>query len=313
MDSRLENCLNSLRRQVTNNLFNYTIILIDDGSDDDSGIICDQFHKLDPKHFIVFHKENGGVSSARNYGLDRASGDYISFVDPDDYVSPYYLINLYKSLYSTKSDISSCYFREVWGTNKFWGKVSKKPKKSEVLSKKGALKKLFYQDKLEFAVWGKLFKRGLFKGVRFPLGVRYEDVPVTYKLIEKSKRVVLIENQDYYYWQRENGVLNSKFNSSKLDIIPAMNNLYDSVLLNYPELESAVSCRVFAGFSNVFFQIPKENNEKNIIWQKMISVRKVVLLDKRASKKVRLGALSTYFGKRLMSLIYSLTQKRGKI
>lgn len=313
MESRLENCLTSLNQQVTDKLFEYKIILVDDGSSDKSGIICDSFCKKYPSRFVVFHKKNGGVSSARNYGLDRADGEYISFVDPDDYVSRYYLINLFKSLNYAKADISSCCFKEIWNEKNSITNSYSTLDDIQILSNKEALKKLFYQDELEFAVWGKLFKRNLFNKVCFPVGIRYEDVLVTYKLVEKSNKIVIIDNQDYYYWQRKNGMLNSKFNISKLDIISVMDNLYNLVLKNYPELKSAVSCRCFAGLSNVFFQIPKNIHERNVIWQNMKKVRNTVLLDRQASQKVRLGALCTYFGKGLMSFIYSNTQKRGKL
>lgn len=310
---RLEICLRSLVNQKTNTQFTYSIILIDDGSKDDSGEICDEYSVQYPDIVSTFHKKNGGVSAARNFGIDHSFSQYIAFVDPDDYVNDCYLLNLYTALVKTNSDISSCWFKEKW--NSTFRKESTKGNKNiddlQVLDTESALKKLFYQKKLEFAVWGKLIKRELFDGVRFQVGRRYEDVLVTYRLISNCKRVAIISNEDYIYWQRKSGMLNSSFNSSKLDILPIMEKLYGLVQIEYPNLVHAVACRYFAGLSNVYFQVPQNNSYSSLLWNNMKKVRRMVLFDRNALMKVRLGALSTYFGKIVTKYLYKGTQKRG--
>ena len=312
MEDRLERCIKSLIRQVSDNYFNYKILLINDGSTDKTQDICNLYSAKYPSKIETFTKKNGGVSSARNFGLTKATSDYISFVDPDDYVLPMYLLNLYKALKETGADISSSWFQEVWNEDSVESTTGSLEGLQEFSSIE-ALRKLFYQDGLEFAVWGKLIKRKLFSNILFPNGKRYEDISVTYKLISKCDKVAVIKNKDYIYYQREDGMLNSKFNVTKLDIISEMNSLYDSVISTYPELKSAVSCRYFAGLSNVYFQIPDRFSQKEDIWKYMKAKRNIAILDKNASKKVRFGALSMYFGKKTMNYLYKRTQKRGKL
>ena len=313
MEDRLEQCLQSLLKQKVTSLFTYRILLVNDGSTDDTQVICTNYANKYPEKILSFIKSNGGVSSARNFGLQKANADYITFVDPDDYVLPTYLLNLFTTLKKTGADISSSCFKETWNNDRNQSLSETKLKNLQILSAKEALRKLFYQDGLEFAVWGKLIKRALFFNVSFPEGKRYEDVPVTYNLISKCTKVAVIENKDYVYWQREDGMLNSKFNLSKLDVVPVMDNLYETVLRDYPQLKSAVACRYFAGMSNVYFQIPNDVKQKAKIWNAMKSKRKLALLDRNASKKVRLGALSMYMGRHLMEYLYIKTQKRGKL
>lgn len=313
MEERLAECLTTLISQKTYNKFKIEIILVDDGSTDSSPLICDYYKSKYTSLITVIHKKNKGVSEARNVGIQYASSDYIAFVDPDDYVTPYYLYNLFTSLKSTNSDISCCGFLETWT-----GKSINRSYKSslnglEILTSNEALTRLFYQKGLDFAVWGKLIKSKLFDNVLFPSGRRYEDVFVTYNLISNSKRVALFKNQDYIYWQRNDGMLNASFNKSKLDVIPAFNTLYNSVNRDHPELINAVTCRYFAGISNVYFQIPNEIKEKQILWKYMTSVRGKVLLDRNVPLKIKAGALCTFLGQKLMKKIYRKTQRRGKI
>lgn len=312
---RLEICLRSLLVQKTSHKFDYKIILVDDGSNDGSARICDLYAQKHPMKIDVIHKENGGVSSARNCGVKYTDSDYIGFIDPDDYVNNHYLIDLFDALEKSNADLVSCGFYEKWDdippelTSK---KKNISVQNIQILNTKDALKKLFYQDDLEFAVWGKLFKRSLFCDVQFPIDKRYEDVSVTYNLISKSNKIAIIKDKNYIYWQRKNGMLNSSFNKAKLDIIPVMDKLYASVLENYPSLRLAVSCRYFAGLCNVYFQTPPNINAKDTLWKKILQVRKSVLTNKEAPLRIRLGALSTYFGQKLINLIYVKTQKRGK-
>lgn len=311
MEKRLSLCIQSLLNQKTYRKFTYVIMLIDDGSTDASGEICDSFKKKYSSKIIVFHEKNSGVSAARNFAIKRVNTKYISFADPDDYVSPYYLLHLYETLKKDNADLSVCGFQEIWNNDR--PTFSEYIKGYQVLDTKEAIRKLLYQRGVDFSVWGKLIKSEYFKDNYFPLNKRYEDVPVTFNLFVKSKKVSFISNNDYVYWQRNDSMLNSKFNNKKLDIIPILENLMEQVNENFPELGSAVSCRYFAGMSNVYFQVPNDIEESNTIWSSIAKVRKKVLFDKEASFKVRMGALCTYFGPKFFKYIYKKTQKRGKV
>lgn len=312
MEKRLSECLTTLINQKTYNKFEFKIILVDDGSTDSSPLICDHYKNKYESLITVIHKKNEGVSEARNTGIQYADSDYIAFVDPDDYVTPYYLYNLFVALKKTNSDISCCGFYETWIRRPIDESYKNSLNGLEILTSNEALTKLFYQKGLDFAVWGKLIKSKLFNNVLFPSGRRYEDVLVTYNLISNSKRVALFKNKDYIYWQRNNGMLNASFNKTKLDVVPVFNALYNLVSKDHPEVVNAMACRYFAGMSNVYFQIPNEIEEKQIIWKYMISVRKKVLLDRNAPLKIKVGAFCTFLGQKLIKKIYTKTQRRGK-
>lgn len=300
---RINQCVKSLLYQ---NLDNYKIYLIDDGSTDGSGAICDQLEDKFENKVITFHKENGGVSDARNYGIDHSESDLIAFVDPDDYVTSFYLENLYIALTSTNSDISCCKFYEEWDVDSIDDKGTMLDLGNiEIFSNKIALKMLLYQRKLDFAVWGKLFKRTLFSNLRFPKGKRYEDVPVTLRLFSRSNLIATYNNRDYVYWQRNESMMNAEFNVSKLDIMDMMDDMISFIKKERPDLYEAATCRYFAGLSNVYFQIPQNNPAKKVFLKKIKSVRRTTLLNKEASAKARIGALVSYIGPWAMKIAYS--------
>ena len=151
----------------------------------------------------------------------------------------------------------------------------------------------------------------MFKGIEFPVGKRYEDVPVTLQLFAKSKNVVIYDLKDYIYWQRNAGMMNSSFSDTKLDIIEMMDEMMSFIKTERPSVIKAASCRYFAGLSNVYFQIPKSHIAKRIVWQKMKSVRKTILIDDKASKKVKIGVLLSYLGSWPMEMVYSSLKKKS--
>lgn len=306
---RLVQCVNSLVEQT---ITNYTIYLIDDGSTDGSEDICDELSTRFEGKVVTFHKKNGGVSDARNFGINHTTSDLVAFVDPDDYVVKYYLENLYTALINAKADIACCDFQELWeGDVLDYRDARLKSKNMKIYSSTEALETLLYQRQIDFAVWGKLFKRALFKGIEFPVGKRYEDVPVTLQLFAKSKDVVIYNLKDYVYWQRKEGMMNSSFRDTKLDIIEMMDEMMRLINTERPSLIEAASCRYFAGLSNVYFQIPKSHIVKRTVWRKMKSVRKTILFDGKASKKVKIGVLLSYLGSWPMEMVYSSLKKKS--
>lgn len=307
MKNRLRQCVESLIRQTIDN---YKIYLIDDGSTDGSGQICDELQSEFDSKVVVLHKVNGGVSDARNFGIVNSESDLITFVDPDDYVSKFYLENLYVALTSAEADITCCRFVEQPEYENL--KIEEDTldlKEIDKYSSDEALKILLYQRGIDFAVWGKLFRRELFENIKFPIGKRYEDVPVTLRLFAKSNCVVIYDSQDYIYWQRTEGMMNSSFNDTKLDIVEMMEDMLVFIKVERPQLIRAAKCRYFAGLSNVYFQIPKDHEAKKKIWRILKSIRKEVSCNKEASHKVRLGALLSYLGSQPMEVIYACLKK----
>lgn len=213
-------CIDSILLQTYKNL---EIILIDDGSPDRCGQICDEYANID-KRIKVIHKQNGGLSDARNTGLEISTGNYISFVDSDDWIHEKYIEKLYKILRETNSDISVCNFIETSKEN-----VELDIAKEDIyeFSNIEALEQI--TDKLGtqmVVAWGKLYKKDLFENIRFPYGRIHEDDFTTYKLIYKTKKIALTKAQLIYYWKREDSITGSGYNiKHQLDKLDALEEM----------------------------------------------------------------------------------------
>lgn len=187
----LRECLDSLTKQDWNDI---EFILIDDGAQDSSGRICDEYAEND-RRFIVVHQKNGGSSCARNVGLEIAQGDYIGFVDADDVIRK----DMYQILCSLaiqyKADIAECNVVSGWD-----GKtISASTEDARVSSEEGTeiLKKYFSENKV--SVWCRIYKKELFNTVKFEIGNPAEDVIMNYRLFEQAERVVYTTERLYYY------------------------------------------------------------------------------------------------------------------
>ena len=207
----LEQCLDSLVKQTFQDI---KIIVINDGSTDNSQTIIDKFVLNFPDKVITAYKENGGLSSARNFGLEYAQGEYLGFIDSDDYIE----LDLYERMYDLikeeNADLIVCnikYFYEDSSKQEFISKGlnnqwNTDPKKAALLSPMFA--------------WNKLYKRDVFitNNLRYPLGLWHEDIPVTVKMIILSNKIVALDTVGVNYRQRENSIMNAKYNPKMHDI-----------------------------------------------------------------------------------------------
>lgn len=199
----LPRCIDSICNQTYKNL---EIILVDDGSPDNCGKICDEYSKKD-KRIKVIHKKNGGLSDARNFGIKIATGDYIAFVDSDDYINKNMYHCLYNNLKSTKSDISICGFKK---TSSFDENTElEEANKIDVYNKDEAFKNLYNQRAVTTVVaWNKLYKKKIFDNLEYPVGKINEDEAIIHLILEKTKKVVYTPYQYYYYYQRPDSIMN---------------------------------------------------------------------------------------------------------
>ena len=198
LEKEVKKCLFSLVLQKYENL---EIIIVDDGSKDNSFFICKEVAKKD-KRIKVFHKKNGGLSSARNFGISKASGKFLAFVDGDDFVSSDFLGNLHAAISETKADIAISGYTENCGE-----KMINFVPKNEVISGEDALIRLLTkQDNMEILTWNKLYKRSLFAGIKFPDGKNCEDNLTTYKLFFKAAHVCYVNESLYNYCRRDDSI-----------------------------------------------------------------------------------------------------------
>jgi len=208
----LKQCVESVLAQTYSNM---EIILVNDGSPDNCPAICDEFAARDSR-IRVIHKENGGLSSARNAGIDVANGDYLAFLDSDDLWSPYFLERLYYELIKTSADIAVCKFvRFNSGEN-----IPLNPDKqnSSLLTRSEAFDCLFNDKNVNMVIApNKLYRRKIFQTIRYPAGKYHEDEAVIHEIIGASERIVWIDEAHYYYRQTAGSITTAKFNLKRLD------------------------------------------------------------------------------------------------
>lgn len=225
----IEKCFNSILNQTYENL---EIIIINDGSKDKSPEICDEFAELDER-IIVVHQSNVGLSSVRNKGLDMASGDLIGFVDSDDSIHPKMYEILLKHLNDNGADIAMCGITKVYNANisEHIKGSDKKITNQQIHSfrQEEAFQNLFNEKNLAMVVpWNKLYKREIFKHVRYPDGKVHDDEFVIHHIIQATNKIVFTDAILYYYYHNEASFTNEKYNLKRLDAIEA---LRDRVLL----------------------------------------------------------------------------------
>lgn len=213
VEDYLEQCVESILNQTYTNL---EIILVNDGSTDSSGEICDRYKNID-KRIKVIHKENGGLSDARNYGIEASTGDYIAFLDSDDWADKNLYMTLYKNIKKNHADISICNFKKYYSD-----KDIEKQELNEVkcYSNIEALERLYCNDAVIMVVaWNKLYKRKVIGDLRFPVGKIHEDEYLTPMIIYNANKISYINNELIYYRQRENSIMNRRFNIKRLDYL----------------------------------------------------------------------------------------------
>lgn len=198
----LEHCIDSVLKQAYASL---EIILVDDGSPDNCPKICDEYAQKDPR-IKVIHKENGGLSDARNAGLDICTGDYIFFLDSDDWISKDCIQILEETAKANDYDIIVGNFRKVYQKSGISDDIHH-PQHRE-LKPTQAIENLIGPNGLTFTTaWGKLYKRHIWKDIRFPKGKLYEDAYVSHLLYAKSKTIAFIDTPLYFYLQRSDSIL----------------------------------------------------------------------------------------------------------
>ena len=206
----LRRCLDSIVNQTYTNL---EIILVDDGSPDNSPQICDEYATKDNR-IVVIHKENGGLSDARNAGLDICKGEYISFVDSDDWIANTYIELLLKAAIETNTEIAIGNFIKTEQSYRLNIDNIKNPN-YVFLNSTSAIKKLWSNDKIIYVTaWGKLIKKTIFTDIRFPKSFIYEDEYTSYKLLYRANKILFLDIPLYCYFQRKDSIIGkSKPNS----------------------------------------------------------------------------------------------------
>ena len=247
----LQQCVDSILNQTYRDL---EVLLIDDGSPDRCGEICDEYGRKD-KRVRVFHTENRGLSAARNLGLKEARGDYIGFVDSDDWIEPEMYEVLLRGVEETGADIGVCGF---WVEDQRTNIHHTKPQPLEqarLLTGTDSLRRLI-NGYIYNRVWNKLYRKGLYDSISFPEGKNYEDIALMYKLLAKAKGTVICSNIEYHYRVRDDSICQTNSGKNLMDGVDAMISRY-YYYKNIPELfkdcEDNLLCTCAGSISNLWF------------------------------------------------------------
>ncbi len=203
----LKRCIDSILEQT---FTNFEIILVDDGSPDNCGSICDEY-ALEDDRIHVIHRSNGGLSAARNTAInwvfENSDSEFISFIDSDDWVHPRFLELLYKGITSCSVRICQCRFLKTDGFEEM-------PAVNEKIIRITPVE--HYSSYYSAAVWNKLFARSCWSDIRFPEGQLYEDVAIWYKILFAEQEIALVDEILYYYYQNSNGIVLGEWTPAKM-------------------------------------------------------------------------------------------------
>ncbi len=206
----LRKCLDSIIGQTYRNL---EIIVVDDGSTDGSGKICDEYRKKDER-ITVFHTENRGLSAARNYALDRLQGNYVAFLDSDDWFEENALQTFFNTAQNTEADIVACRFYQEFRDKTVESGGSEK---EFIVKDENILKTMVVDHKITEDVWNKFYRANLFSSIRYPEGRIFEDKATTYELLRKSEKLAYIPDCLIHYRNRKNSLSNIHSMKSLVD------------------------------------------------------------------------------------------------
>lgn len=273
VENYISACVDSVLNQT---LKNFEILLIDDGSTDRSAEICDNYAE-EQKKVRVYHKSNGGLSDARNYGIDKAIGKYIFFLDSDDYIPSDALERLYDMCRLSGCRISMGNFEKTIETGSFI--IQNQDYETKIIDMYDALELTFSNDGMRYnTAWGKLYERTLFdNGIRYPKGRNYEDIGTTYKLIYNAGNIVCTDAVVYYYYQSENSITRGKGQTKEKNLDDYIfmlnerikgfyglqnNELLEKLIIKSQKKRIILYCQLHNWFPN---SIEKRNNLRRII------------------------------------------------
>ena len=303
----LDRCVESV---LVQDLADYELILVDDGSPDRCGDICESWAGKDPR-ICVIHKENGGLSSARNAGLDCARGDYISFIDSDDWVTKDYLSYLLL-LFAKSSSFTACNHTVIRkGKRKNNCHIDTEKR---VLTRKQAFEEVLFHGCIDVSGWGKLYKKELFEGLRYPEGRLFEDTYLFGDILNRSQSVVFGNKPCYLYEMHGESIVNKDFTEKNLQYIEAAERLAALALEVDPGFQTGAVRRINHARLSVLRYM--ENCSLNYAELRM-NLREEILndaplylrdhrtpkRDKIAVKLLRLGFAPFYFGWNLYGIL----------
>ena len=308
VEAYLERCVESILKQTYTNL---EILLVNDGSTDKSGELCDKLALRDHR-IRVIHKENGGLSDARNRGIDEASSDLIGFIDSDDYIDEDMYETLYRQMVASKADLSMCGHYDVY--HQIPEKQVAKIKTWELMPEE-AIKMVMEAKILSVTAVNKLYKKALFEQLRFRIGKIAEDAFIMVDLIHQCSKIVATNEKKYYYVHRENSITTQKFSLKFLNVIEAYEQNAKIISENYPDLYDVAIMRLNWAYFYVLDRLLVDNDFKDkVLEDRLISYlkknKKSILMDSRFTRARKMSFLALCLSRKLYLKILLAQTKR---
>ena len=297
--SYLAECIDSLLGQTATDI---EIILVDDGSTDDSSSICAQYRSLHADKIKAVRQPNAGQSAARNTGLRLASGKYIAFCDADDAYAPHALEKLVQQLESNpQCDIAVAGYINADRCPAQWNTDIE----FRIYTPTECIRRTLYQNK-EFhtSVWAKLFRRNVFDEVRFTEGLYYEDLEITSRVYAACRSIAITDSAVYFYRHNPASFINT-WHSRRIDTLKATDSIVEFIAAEYPMLLPAAQSRRFSAYYNIYVEALRHDETE--LAAKCLPVLKEyrgrILRDHNVRIKNKAGALALFLGERFVRLL----------
>ena len=308
VEAYLEKCVESILKQTYTNL---EILLVNDGSTDKSGELCDKLALRDHR-IRVIHKENGGLSDARNRGIDEASSNLIGFIDSDDYIDEDMYETLYRQMVASKADLSMCGHYDVY--HQIPEKQVAEIKTWELMPEE-AIKMVMEAKILSVTAVNKLYKKALFEQLRFRIGKIAEDAFIMVDLIHQCSKIVATNEKKYYYVHRENSITTQKFSLKFLNVIEAYEQNAKMISENYPDLYDVAIMRLNWAYFYVLDRLLVDNDFKDkVLEDRLISYlkknKRSILMDGRFTRARKMSFLVLCLSRKLYLKILLTQTKR---
>lgn len=279
VEQYIEKCIDSILAQT---FTDFELILVDDGTKDDSGVICDRYAEQDNR-IRVIHKQNGGLSSARNAGLDIARGEYIGFIDSDDWIDKDMFSILHKNAITTNADIAVCNIEII--TQSEMRQNSCKEHTDILFDRDQAMNELYNNSKLTYSACNKLYKKFLFNNQRYKEGIIFEDMDASYKIINMASKVHYTSKPLYFYRYNDSSILRKEFDKRLLIEFEIKTDMYNFYLEQYPQFSNEVYAERYLTGIILYLKMNKYHRELVAKYDYLIKADKQILATVLKQKK----------------------------
>ena len=312
VEKYIRKCIDSVLSQTFTDI---EVILVDDGSTDDSGKICDEYSRVDSR-IKVIHKNNGGLSSARNAGIEIANGKYLGFVDSDDYIANDMFEMLYFNIIKENADLSICGIFHCY--------ESKKPVVNSpwygVLNSEQAIEYAFLGKFFSVNAVTKLYKRHLFDTIRYPDGKTSEDAFIIVDILSQCNKIVATSKQKYFYFHREGSITTVKSAANCFDCIDAYQRNKDIIAERYPRLINIAMSRYCWSFFYALDRLLVSEDEEKYLDRERDIIRFLrkkiffVIFKSSLSKHRKMSEVVLLFNSRLYKrILLKYLQNKSKL